>query len=113
MFCNHCGGRLEADQRFCASCGKPVAPVAAPTPPASGRLARHLSILAVFWIVISVFRLIGSGAVLAAPDTILLVEDDPGQAELICVHLEIGPGGFPRHRRATGLIQAVSIPASL
>jgi len=26
----------------------------------------------------------------AAADTILLVEDDPGQAELICANLEIG-----------------------
>lgn len=25
-----------------------------------------------------------------APQTILLVEDDPGQAELICIHLEMG-----------------------
>lgn len=67
MFCNHCGRALEAGQAFCAGCGKPVVGAApAPAGPALGRVARHLSALAVFWIVISAFRLAGSGGLFVA-----------------------------------------------
>jgi len=69
MFCNHCGGTLQAGQSFCASCGKPVAPgpvgapVGAPVfaPRVAGRVAKHLSALAVLWIAVSAYRLIGAG----------------------------------------------------
>lgn len=66
MFCNHCGGALPAGQSFCSSCGRPVVAGVAPPPAARGRVARHLTTLATFWIVISAFRLIGSGGVFFA-----------------------------------------------
>lgn len=62
MFCNHCGAKLEAGQPSCPSCGKAVVTVSVPT--AEGRLVRHLRLLAVFWIVLSVFRLLGATACL-------------------------------------------------
>jgi len=65
MFCNHCGGSIQAGQNFCPNCGKPSA--ATPAVPAPrGRVARHLSLLAIFWIVISAMRLVGSGGVFFA-----------------------------------------------
>ena len=72
MFCDACGARLEAGYQFCSSCGKPIG--AAPSPAGAaavsqgrdaGRLARHLRILGILWIVISVFRLLAGVAVLA------------------------------------------------
>ncbi len=62
MFCNHCGAELQEGQRFCPLCGKPAGETA--VPPAGSRLARHLRLLGVLWIVISVFRLFGAGVCL-------------------------------------------------
>jgi hypothetical protein len=67
MFCNHCGGALQAGQAFCPGCGRPViAPPAAQAPAFRGRVARHLTAVAIFWIVISAMRLFGAGGVMFA-----------------------------------------------
>jgi hypothetical protein len=63
MFCNHCGGQVESGQRFCSSCGKPAmagAP-APPVAPTAGRVARHVRMLAVFWIALSALNLLRGG----------------------------------------------------
>jgi uncharacterized RDD family membrane protein YckC len=39
MFCPNCGRSVSDDARFCASCGAPLAPPAAVTPPAGGGVA--------------------------------------------------------------------------
>ncbi len=64
MFCNHCGGEVQPNQRFCSQCGKPaVAPGAAPVAPSptTGRVARHVRMLAVFWIALSALNLLKAG----------------------------------------------------
>ena len=66
MFCNHCGGTLQPAQDFCPSCGRPVVASAPPATLARGRVARHLSLLAILWIAMSGFRLLGSGGVFFA-----------------------------------------------
>jgi len=68
VFCNHCGATMQAVAGFCASCGKPVtasAPAGAPPAP-SGRLAKHLNILAVLWIAASALRLLESSGLFFA-----------------------------------------------
>ncbi len=66
MFCNHCGGEVQPNQRFCSSCGKAAVP-AAPAPsgpyvsPSAGRVARHLKMLAVLWIALSALNLLKAG----------------------------------------------------
>ncbi len=66
MFCNHCGGEVQPNQRFCGQCGNAaVAP--APQPAAAarastmGRVARHVQMLAVFWIALSALNLLKAG----------------------------------------------------
>ncbi len=67
MFCNQCGGEVQANQRFCSSCGTAVAPAGpppAPRPavgPAAGRVTRHLKMLAVLWIAMSALNLLRGG----------------------------------------------------
>lgn len=69
MFCNQCGGEVQPNQRFCSSCGKaapptgpPPAPPAGPVyAPGAGRVARHVKMLAVFWIALSALNLLKSG----------------------------------------------------
>ena len=81
MYCAHCGAQMMPGQRFCSKCGQPFVDVAVPGPaaqpappqsstgqtsvpgPSAGfarpsRVARHLSVLGVLWIIFSVLRLI-------------------------------------------------------
>jgi hypothetical protein len=61
MFCQHCGGQLATDARFCTVCGTPVSTtgagtVAAPDP--ARALLNHLPVLSVLWVVYSIFRIL-------------------------------------------------------
>ena len=68
MYCNHCGGEVQPNQKFCSSCGQAATPAAPPpVPPApaysptAGRVARHVRMLAVFWIALSALNLLKGG----------------------------------------------------
>ena len=64
MFCDRCGGVLEAGQAFCSKCGKQVlGPVSAVTQQ-PGRVQRHLHLLGILWLAISAFNAIAGLAVL-------------------------------------------------
>jgi len=69
MFCDRCGTELQPGQRFCGSCGKPVG-VAVVSPAPSGRVARHLHLLAVLWFAASAINLIGAVAVFIVANTL-------------------------------------------
>jgi hypothetical protein len=87
MYCANCGGTIQPSQNFCNRCGQattaspvrsqqPLPPLPAPTlnaaapvgvalPPGGqrgiaqpARLAKHLQILGIIWIAVSIFRLI-------------------------------------------------------
>lgn len=77
MNCTQCGTTVQPGQAFCPSCGRPVTEAPAGTPPAvptgstqpSGgaltgtgtapiRMAQHLKVVAILWIVYSALRLI-------------------------------------------------------
>lgn len=55
MYCGRCGARVEEEQKFCTACGSPVT---AATVAQQGRIEKHLKLLAILWLVISVMRLI-------------------------------------------------------
>ncbi len=81
MYCNHCGTTLQTNQGVCPSCGK-----AQPAAEARSRLASHVHLLGIFWIIIGVLTAIGAlfllglgslaGAFMRAPDV-------PMQARMI------------------------------
>lgn len=56
MFCSQCGAAIQSGQRFCSGCGRPIgaAPVMAP----ANRVAENIRMVAILWMVLSVFRLI-------------------------------------------------------
>lgn len=71
MFCSNCGTSLVPGQNFCNKCGRQVAaevatPQPAPPPQAynaplpvvQNRIERHTRILAILWLVVSIFRLV-------------------------------------------------------
>jgi hypothetical protein len=78
MFCTHCGASVRADQRFCGVCGTSVAapevaspvapaPVASAGSPPLGRVAKHVRMLGILWIVLSAIHLLrGGGRLLGA-----------------------------------------------
>ncbi len=59
MYCDQCGTELQAGQRYCGSCGKPVG-IAVVPPTSQGRVGRHLTLLAVLWLAASALNLIGA-----------------------------------------------------
>lgn len=59
MFCDRCGTELQMGQKFCGACGKPAGVAVAPVGP-TGRVGRHLQLLAILWIAASALNLIGS-----------------------------------------------------
>lgn len=71
MFCHNCGVSVAPGQNFCCKCGRPLGPeVGSPSqePPlprtgeslpwARGRIERHAKVLAILWLVFSLYRLI-------------------------------------------------------
>jgi hypothetical protein len=65
MFCDQCGTQVPDQARFCSSCGKAFGgATAAVSAPAQGRVARHLRVLAILWLILSGFRLLGAIAMM-------------------------------------------------
>jgi hypothetical protein len=67
MYCDRCGTQLPDNAHFCSTCGKAIGGFAAASTAASsaGRVARHVRILGIFWLVLSGFRLIPGLAMMA------------------------------------------------
>jgi zinc-ribbon domain len=71
MFCNNCGSSVIPGQNFCSRCGKqlvaaahppaqgppPPPPRRAPLPPVETRVEKHLKIVAILWLVVSLLGL--------------------------------------------------------
>ncbi len=69
MYCDKCGAQVQEGQNYCPSCGKSFVPAstspgAAGIPGAAtaapGRLANHLRVLGILWVVYSVIHLLPS-----------------------------------------------------
>jgi hypothetical protein len=65
MFCDQCGTQVPDQARFCSSCGKAFGGAsAAVSAPAQGRVARHVRVVAVLWLILSGFRLLAAIAMM-------------------------------------------------
>jgi len=60
MFCQYCGKPVDDAAQFCTSCGKPKVGAAAPPGPelTAKKMASHVKILGILWIVYSAFRIL-------------------------------------------------------
>lgn len=63
MYCDRCGATLPEGAAFCPACGKNLGTTASPA--ARSRLARHLPVVSVLWMVVSAVWLIGGIYVIA------------------------------------------------
>ncbi|MCU1284660.1 MAG: hypothetical protein JWO13_1010 [Acidobacteriales bacterium] len=59
MFCDKCGKEIQAGQQFCSACGKPALATTGNFQYKS-KVARHVHILGILWLVYSAFTFIGS-----------------------------------------------------
>lgn len=84
MYCSHCGTQVQAEAKFCPSCGKllGLAPGAAAGPPRS-RVQSHLQMLGLLWIAYGGLKLLGAGAVLFAGNFILRAVHLPAEAQFV------------------------------
>jgi hypothetical protein len=80
MFCDACGSQLQANQKFCSGCGKPVAagPMI-PAYPARSRIQEHVRLLAILWFAFSAFEALGGFVLLILARTLFprLAEMNP------------------------------------
>jgi hypothetical protein len=59
MFCDQCGGQLQAGQQTCARCGKPVIGLVY----RRNRVQEHVRLVGILWLAYSAFTLLGGVAV--------------------------------------------------
>jgi hypothetical protein len=66
MYCTSCGAQVQADQRMCSVCGRPLTPGFTAASP-SGRVTGHVRTLAICWIALSAIHLVrGTGRLFGA-----------------------------------------------
>lgn len=56
MYCAQCGAKIEEGQKFCNACGGPVSQ--AMVAQGQGRMPKHLKLLGILWVAISVLHLV-------------------------------------------------------
>jgi zinc-ribbon domain len=67
MFCQNCGNQVQAGQQFCSACAKPLTGYDIAQ---KGRLQRHVHLLGIFWVVYSVFSLLGGAVLMIIANTL-------------------------------------------
>jgi hypothetical protein len=71
MFCDGCGGAVQAGQGFCSRCGKEIVGVIHTMSPVRGRVAGHVQLLGILWFAISAINVVGSAALYIVANTLL------------------------------------------
>jgi hypothetical protein len=56
MFCDGCGGAVQAGQPFCSSCGKQILGSVIAMQSRRGRVQQHIHLVGIFWFAISAFN---------------------------------------------------------
>jgi uncharacterized membrane protein YoaK (UPF0700 family) len=70
MFCDKCGGPVQAGQAFCSKCGKQIIGSVVTMPAARGRVQQHLHLLAILWLAISALNMVGGLMVIVVGNTL-------------------------------------------
>ncbi len=96
MFCDGCGTAVQAGQAFCSKCGKQIVGPISFMQPRPGRVQEHVRLLALLWLALSAFNLIGGVALYVVANTVLLHRQVGG--------VESGPPAF-----LTPLLSTVAI----
>lgn len=68
MFCDHCGKPIPQGASFCQGCGRALNATSVPS--AGGRVAKHVRVLGILWIVYSFLHLVGGGVLMIMANTV-------------------------------------------
>src|SRR5579864_1059186 len=69
MYCDACGAQLKVGQKFCDNCGKPLGMAVVPRPGGS-RVAQHVHLLGILWIIGSVLIVLGGLVLMVLANTL-------------------------------------------
>ena len=69
MFCDGCGGVVQAGQTFCSKCGKQIVGVIPTVAPIQGRVQRHLQLVGIFWLAMGALNVVGGAVLLVVGNT--------------------------------------------
>ena len=72
MFCDGCGGAVQAGQAFCSRCGKQVLGAVSMMQPLPGRVQEHVRLLGILWLAFSAFNTIGGIILYVVANTLLV-----------------------------------------
>jgi len=72
MFCDACGGSLEAGQRFCSRCGKEITGTPSAAFPRPNRVREHVRLLGILWLAASALNAVGGAILLILANTLFL-----------------------------------------
>jgi len=110
MFCNACGKELQSGQQYCSSCGQPVG--VAPIPRSINRVAHHVQLVGIFWVVYALLELMGGIVLFILALTIfspLRRMEEIGPAAGFLQPLFIAIGIFLLIKAAAGLAAGVGL----
>jgi hypothetical protein len=69
MFCDGCGGAVQAGQAFCSKCGKQIVGVIPSVAHAPNRVQHNLQLLGIFWLAMGAFNVVGGAVLLVVGNT--------------------------------------------
>lgn len=70
MFCDGCGGPVQAGQAFCSKCGKQIVGVIRAVPTVRNRVQQHLQLLGIFWLAMGALNVVGGAVLLVLGNTL-------------------------------------------
>jgi zinc-ribbon domain len=98
MYCDRCGTQLPQGASFCSACGKPIQGATAASP---GRLARHLQVVAILWLVYGALHVLAGIAVWTVGAVML-------PHFLYGAPFHMFPFGWPFHRFVGGIFTGLA-----
>jgi hypothetical protein len=72
MFCDACGGAVQAGQSFCSRCGKEIIGPVTAMQPRPGRVQEHIHLLGILWLGLSSFNALAGVAAYIVANTIFV-----------------------------------------
>lgn len=72
MFCDGCGGAVQAGQAFCSKCGKQIVGPVSFMQHHPGRVQEHVRLLGLLWLALSAFTTIGGVMLYVVANTVLV-----------------------------------------
>jgi hypothetical protein len=70
MFCDGCGGAVQAGQAFCSQCGKQILGPIATMQARGGRVQQHVHLLGILWLAVSAFNAVAGLILLVVANTL-------------------------------------------